>query len=314
MLDQNLLGWHRDDDAVEAFTGLLYAQTGVASFAQAQPSLSGHWERLVGRGMTRVLAQDFELAVLGANLPADFQRRGTCVGRGTYRAIQDSYFYDLAYGHVVGVPAQLAFEPIYAGSRVNIGGGRLGRGDGAVGAWAAQFVREYGVVRRGRYGSVDLSQPNEGTAVDWGNPGGGVPREVLDEGRQHRVIVHRVRHVMEMPDCLAAGYFMAYCSPYVWGDRDRNGMSRLSERGAHCTEINGVFLLPNGDTAFSDQQSWGQLPNGPDVLQTAGGPVKLRPGAYGAYAGDLQKGLDDGGECWAFKLETEFRGSIGDMM
>ena len=41
----------------------------------------------------------------------------------------------------------LSPEVIYGGSRVEIGGGRI-RGDGSIGAWAARWVRDYGVVPR----------------------------------------------------------------------------------------------------------------------------------------------------------------------
>lgn len=306
-IDQAPLGWIQNDEAVDDFTARLIAQTGAATFAAAQPDLSGHWDRICSRGMTKLLAQDFEEMCLGHNLPAESQRRGTCVSRGTFRAIQDAYFFDISYGDTIGRPAALAFEPIYGGSRVNIGRGQLGNGDGSCGAWAAEFVHTFGVVERDLYGHIDLHQPSEELAVQWGAPGRGVPAAVLAAGKSHTVTCHRVTHVTELADCIAAGYFAAYCSNLIWGDRDKTGLARPTSRGGHCEEIAGVFLLPDGNTAFVRQQSWGQLPNGPDVLHTAGGPVKLRQGSYGACATDLQRGLDEGGECWCFKLNTAFR-------
>lgn len=310
----DLCGWHRDDDAVAAFNASLIATHGTATFRDSQPGLQGHWNRLVAEGVCHVLAQTYERIACKQNLPAELQRRGTCVSRGTFRACQDSYYYELATVAMVGKPARLAFEPIYGGSRVNIGRGRLGTGDGSVGAWAAEFVSSYGLIERGIHGPIDLTQPREDLAVLWGNPAQGCPVALLNLGRQHTVRCHRVLTVDELADCIAAGYFAAYCSNIIWGDRDRNGMSRPSSSGGHCEEIAGVFLTPSGRTAFVRQQSWGELPNGPDVLATKSGPITLRQGSYGATADDMQRGLDNGGECWAFQVKSPWRASTKELL
>lgn len=309
-----LCGWKRDDNAVDAFTASLIATHGTATFADSEPTLTGHWNRLIGAGTTHILAQTFEAQVLKRNLPAESQRRGTCVSRGTFRACQDSYFYELATQAKIGKPVQLCFEPIYGGSRVNIGRGQLGTSDGAVGAWAAEFVAKYGLIERGIHGGIDLRQPREELAVLWGNPGQGCPDQLLRLGRQHTVRAHRVMTVAELADCLAAGYFAAYCSGILWGARDQDGMARPESSGGHCEEIAGVFLTPRNETAFVRQQSWGDLPNGPHVLATKSGPITLRQGSYGAYAADLQRGLDHGGECWAFQVQTSWRASTADLL
>lgn len=309
-----LCGWKRDDNAVAAFTAALNATYGAATFGATEPDLRGHWKRLTGTGTTHVLAQEFELQALKRNLPAEAQRRGTCVSRGTFRACQDSYFYDLATTSTVGKPVQLCFEPIYGGSRVNIGRGQLGTGDGSVGAWAAEFVSKFGLIERAIYGNLDMRQPREELAVLWGNPGQGCPDQLLRLGRSHTVRCHRVMNVDELADCISAGYFAAYCSNILWGSRDRDGMARPDSSGGHCEEIAGVFLTPSGRTAFVRQQSWGELPSGPDQLATKSGRIKLRQGSYGAHAEDMQRGLDHGGECWCFKVRAGWRGSITDIL
>jgi len=315
MLDlSHLCGWTRDDNAVAAFTAALTATYGAATFEAGESDLKGHWGRLTGAGTTHVLAQTFEAQVLKRNLPAEAQRRGTCVARGTFRACQDAYYYDLATHATVGKPVQLCFEPIYGGSRVNIGRGQLGTNDGAAGAWAAEFVSTFGLLERAIYANLDLRQPREELAVLWGNPGQGCPDNLLRLGRSHTVRAHRVMNVDELADCIAAGYFAAYCSQMLWGARDRDGMARPESPGGHCEEIAGVFLTPSGRTAFVKQQSWGDLPNGPDQLATKSGPLKLRQGSYGAHADDVQRGLDHGGECWCFKVRTGWRGSINDIL
>ena len=314
MIYDHLCGWKRDDDAVGAFTERLHAIYGAASFSDSKPELRGYWQRLSSTGVCHVLAQTAEAAVCLKSLPADYQERGTCVSRGTYRACQDSYYHQLANGLLLGRPARLAFEPIYGGSRVDIGGGQLGRGDGSVGAWAAEFVSKYGLLERAQFGSWDLSSPNEDLAINWGQPGRGVPDQLLEVATLHQVICHRVTDCAELADCIAAGYFAAYCSDLIWGQRDRNGMARPQSHAGHCEEVCGVFLTPSGATAFVRQQSWGPQPYGPRELATQAGPITLREGSYGAYGSDLQRGLDEGGECWCFRVKTPWTASVHDLL
>lgn len=299
--DNNLLGWHRDDAAVEAFCQALDDRGTPAVFSAAQPELTGYWRHLVSRGVTGVYLQDAEERLFGRHLPAENQARGTCTSRGTFRACQDAWYWSLSQRGEIGRPVRLAFEPIYAGSRVQIGRGRLGRGDGSVGAWAAQFVHDYGLLERGRYGSIDLTEPREDLSVEWGLPGAGVPAELLNASRSHLVgACHFCPTVEAIADAVAAGFAVAYCSNLLWSDRDANGMARPDATGGHCEEVCGVFTGLHGDLCFVRQQSWGARSNGPDSLRYAGGTKKLRQGSYGAYADDLARGLRGGGEAWSF--------------
>lgn len=300
-VDLSLLGWIRDDLSVEAFCEHLDAAGTPAVFSAGQPSLAGYWRAVVARGETGIFLQDAEAELFGHTLPAENQRRGTCVSRGTMRAVRDAYYWNLCQAEAVARPVDLAFEPIYAGSRVQIGQGRLGRGDGSVGAWGAQFVHDFGVLERGVYGSLDLSQPREDFAVTWGAPGDGVPAEILEACRQHPVgACHFCPTVESIADAVAAGFAVAYCSNLIWGDRDHTGMARPVSSGGHCEEVCGVFTGLKGDLCFVRQQSWGSRPGGSDLLSYAGGTKRLRQGSYGAFAEDMAKGLRGGGEAWAF--------------
>jgi hypothetical protein len=307
-IDLSLLGWHRDDAAVDDFCQALDAAGTPAVFSAAQPDLAGHWERLKAAGETGIFLQDAESELFGHTLPAESQRRGTCVSRGTMRAIRDAYYWGIVHHEDLATPRDICFEPIYGGSRVQVGGGRLGTGDGSVGAWAAQFVHDFGLLARGVYGGVDLTQPREDLAVDWGNPGVGVPAGLLAEARAHPVgACHFCPTTAAIADAVSAGYGVAYCSNLIWGDRDRNGIARPVTSGGHCESICGVARSPQGDTLFIRQQSWGARPNGPDLLNFAGGTKRLRQGAYGAFEEDIAKGLRGGGEAWAFGNITGWR-------
>jgi len=277
-------------------------------FSAAQPSLTGYWRSLTERGETGVFLQDAESELFGRTLPAENQKRGTCVSRGTMRAVRDSYYWSIVERDEIARPVDLCFETIYGGSRVQIGKGRLGSGDGSVGAWGAQYVHDFGLLPRGVYGGIDLSQPREDLAVEWGLPNEGVPPVLIAPGREHLVgACHFCPTVEAIADAIAAGYGVAYCSNVIWGDRDQYGMARPVTSGGHCEEVCGVFTGQRGDLCFVRQQSWGSRPNGPDVLTYAGGTKRLRQGSYGCFAEDMARGLRSGGEAWAFGHVTGWR-------
>lgn len=297
------LGWVRDDEAVGIACEEMAAAGLVVGFGDANPALKGHWPSLVARGHTGKFLQLAEGRVLqGPARPCAYQRRGTCVGQGTYRAVQDTLYRQIDSGEI-GLPIEVAYEPIYGGSRVNIGKGKI-RGDGSIGAWAAQWLAMYGLTPRDNYGSVDLSQPNEDLAVRWGNPGAGVPREVIEASKQFPVAAHQCDTVDDIADALAAGYGVAFCADQVYGDtRDQDGFTTVASRGGHCEELCGVLLTRDGDLAFQRQGSWGRdWPRGPGVLRFKGGAITLRPGSYGVRADDIATGLRNGGEAWAVKV------------
>lgn len=295
------LGWVRDDDAVGRACEEMTAAGLVVGFGAV--GLSGHWKRMVERGHTGKFLQVSEGNVLaGPARPCAFQRRGTCVGQGTYRALQDSLYRQIDDGEI-GIPVEIAYEPIYGGSRVNIGKGKI-RGDGSIGAWAAQWLAMYGMTPRAMYGTIDLSNPHEELAVRWGNPGVGVPRDVISASADFKVAAHKCETTDDIADALAAGYGVAVCADQVYGDtRDQNGMTRPASRGGHCEELCGVFLDANDRLCFQRQGSWGRdWPRGPGSIRFKGGALTLRPGSYGVYADDIENGLRGGGEAWAVKV------------
>jgi hypothetical protein len=265
-------------------------------FADAKPGLRGF-----GEGKS-VLLQEAELKLFGKYLPSWNQARGTCVGQGTGRALQDATFWAIAFGDSIGKPTQLCFETIYAGSRIQIGKGWLGNQDGASGAQAAQYVREYGLLARGVYGSIDLSKPREDLAVTWGAPRHGVPTALLSESATFKAeAAMKCTTVDTVRDAIAAGYGVTACGGMAThGQRDANGMLAPSPSGGHCQYFCGVFIDFKGRLVFVDQQSWGT--NGP----VGGGPWKLhdgreiqpREGACGVFADVVEKYLRTG-EMWA---------------
>lgn len=266
--------------------------------------IRGAWSRAKARGVVAVLLPRIQ-SKLFPNRKADYQRRGTCVGRGTYRAAWLSYLAAIESRKLIGRPVVLAYEPIYAGSRVEIGGGRIS-GDGAVGAYAAKWLSLFGTTERVRIGQYDLStdspEGREDLAVSWGSRGAGVPPEVEAECLKHTFDAHIAKNVEEQMDLLACGFAGAFCRGRLNGKRDENGMARPAGSGAHCEAVVGVFIGANGEDALLMQQSWGDQPAGPSFLKIKGGDdYKLPQGCYGIYADDQSAVWQSFAESWHFE-------------
>lgn len=308
-------GWINDPQAVRDYLDARTAAGAPAGIMAARPDLKGFWKRTVESGVFAVLLYQAEESLLGEYLPADFQKRGTCVSRGTYRAIQTGYWDAIADRRITGKAERIAYEPIYGGSRVNIGKGAI-RGDGSVGAWAAQWVHDYGVVTRDKFGNIDLTKDSEDLAVKWGSPGVGVPNEIIEAAADHRCDAYHVEDATDLADVTAARYASAICSTHQQSDRrDENGECGYKGPTAHCEAIVGVYLRASWDgspetiykhTGFVDQQSWGNIPSGPDVLRFHKGTAKLREGAYGMPMRAMQARIKTG-ETWSFRLRDGFK-------
>lgn len=291
-----LLGAHLDPKETDAVCLIMAAQGVEPLFADAQPGLAGF-----GTGKS-VLLFEAEQHLFKQYLPSWSQKSGTCVSMGFGRAWQDALYWGLAFGSLEGTPASICFETIYGGSRVTIGKGKLGSGDGSIGAWAALYGHDYGLLTRGTYGTIDLSKPREDLAVLWGTPGRGVPASLLAESAGYKASgCMRCTTVENIVDAICAGYGCAGCAQIATsGIRDDHGMCRPRPSGGHCQEIRGVYIDWKGRLCGVMQQSWGAA--GP----SGGGPIKLQDGreiplpegACGVFAEDLKRYLTDG-EVWA---------------
>lgn len=316
MSDQFPTGWINKPEDVAAYIAERAFAGAPCAIVDARPDLKGFWGRLVQSGIFHVMLFQAEYALLGEYLPADLQHRGTCVGRGTYRAVQTSYWDAIRERRISGKPEKIAYEPIYAGSRVAIGRGQLGNDDGSCGVWAAQWVHDFGVIARGRYSGIDLTRDREDLAVDWGYRQG-VPDEIKFASASHKCDVYNVSDANDLADVTAARYASAICSSHKQASRrDENGECSYECPTAHCEAIVGVYMRPTwdgrpetiyGHTGFVDQQSWGNVPSGNDVLRVYRDAIKLRQGAYGTTIHDIRQRLPTG-ETWAFSLRDGFRG------
>ena len=233
----------------------------------------------------------------GDLLPARDQGQvGCCVGFGTASAVEHLICVQIASG--AGESYQdVAQEVVYGGSRVEIGGGRL-RGDGSVGAWAAQFVQKYGIVPRGRYGSLDLTKYSEGRCRQLGDAGLSAALEAV--ARDHPVkTISNVQTWDEAKAAIRNGYPVAVCSDQGFGmRRDADGFCPPQGSWAHCMALVGVCggKRPGGFLL----NSWG-----PAAHTGPGGAGNPSPAGFWADAAVLDRMVRQG-DSWAFSGFTGF--------
>lgn len=227
------------------------AQMGVQPFYAAAPAL------FVDPAEGAAFLWKAEEKVLGRKpLPWDQNPVGSCVGFGWTRAAQDCMLVEIASGEPEEYPgADLAPEVTYGGSRVEVGGGRI-RGDGSVGAWAAKWVVEWGVVPRGVYGSLDLTRYDPDTCRRLGAQG--VPDQVEQLARQHPVTaVAKVTSGQEGWAALMAGKPIAVCSNRGFSMRlDGDGFCSPQGVWQHCMEFAGAFTHPARGRSVVVRNSW----------------------------------------------------------
>jgi hypothetical protein len=133
-----------------------------------------------------------------------------------------------------------AVEAIYAGSRVEVGQGRI-RGDGSLGSWAAQWMKSRGgMIPMEKFGQYDLTTFSPARARQWGYSG--VPDSLESVARQHAVKgTALVTSALDVKRAIAQGYPVAVCSNVGFNNRDggigtRDAQGFCVARGSwpHC--------------------------------------------------------------------------------
>lgn len=216
---------------------------------------------------------------------------GSCVAFGTARAIEYTMVAEIADGQSEQY-RELAPEPIYWGSRVEVGKGRLGRGDGSVGAWAAQWANQWGVVARGVYDGLDLSTYSEALCRKYDRSG--CPDFLEPIAKQHPVrSIVRVNSWNAAKRALANGYAIAVCSSRGFQmRRDPEGFCRPAGVWRHCMTLCG-YQTGRREGGRLDN-SWG--------ANAHTGPVGAgNPGPEGFWAdAETLDSMLGQGDSWAF--------------
>jgi hypothetical protein len=236
--------------------------------------------------------------VTGGHLPAhDQDGIGCCVGEGFSSAVEYLQCVEIALTGKVEEYAPISSEAVYALSRVEVGGGRIG-GDGSTGAWAAKAVREYGVLPRRVVGGYDLTHFDPYRARDWGRRG--LPDDLEPEAREHLVrTVSLVKSFEEARAAITHGYPVAVCSDQGFTmRRDRDGFCAPRGTWGHCMCFIGATDGPR--PGLCCLQSWG-----PTV---PGGPIGLggHPGCAFWVDAAVADGMLRQGDSWALSAFDGF--------
>lgn len=179
-------GWIYQPDQVAAWVG---------SPVNKSPVFSASAYKLRGTGANQeaYLYRDIIRAV--GRLKIRTQALGNCVSKAWGSATDNLDILDRLRLGIPQQSARIAAAPYYGFSRYEVGWlerkARL-RGDGSVGAWAAEAAIRYGCLRQQKYGAHDLATDDDDVlSARWGNSG--VPNELEPTAReiivQHATLV-----------------------------------------------------------------------------------------------------------------------------
>lgn len=240
---QPTFGWINDPVATRKFVATL-----------AKPTIREAAPHLKGNGANRnVFAWEFEQSVLGRILKAwDQANIGSCVSHGWGRTVQDVMLVQCANGTMDWPGFEVCRENIYGGSRCEVGGQFGDYQDGSVGAWAAKYVSQWGIILYKNYeGIVDLSS---GYSVDrckqWGAKG--VPDALEPIAKMFPCKgVMVVQSPEDVADAVCNMHWVAICGNTSRTTKRNKGgwCPKTGNEWAHCEEICGHAIVRGGSNS-----------------------------------------------------------------
>lgn len=198
---------------------------------------------------------------------------------------------------------ETATEPIYIGSRINIGKGQLGNGGGSYGVWVARYANEIGAPSRNNYS--ELQDGLDLRTYNWrianllsGGRGAGLNEKFVQFCNTKKIrTTSQVRTYTEVRDAIANGYAVIICSNQGFtSTRDREGFASPSGSWAHAMCVTGVDDKGEGCSRKRPgvlvQNSWG-----PDWIT---GPKRHNQpdGSFWVDAQVLESRILSAGDSW----------------
>jgi hypothetical protein len=244
-------GWVSDAEARQQFVK-----------THRYPFLRNRMEKIKGTGKgKKVLLYKLFEQITGRPLVPHYQQCGDCVSHAFGLGVDVlTAVRILMQGRSERWIAKSATELIYAGSRIEVGHGRIGYSDGSICVWAAEFVRKWGVLLRQKYlNEYDYTTYSGQVARTLGKPGKGVPNALEPLCKLHPVeTCALVNSWEECRDAVANGYPVPMGSNIGFtSKRDRDGFLRRSRRPwYHAMVIIGVDDEYRRPGALV-QNSWG---------------------------------------------------------
>ncbi len=245
------MGWVRDDEEVKVAMGRLdfkiFADTPAGKSDDPIPKSVYLW-------------QNYE-KLMGKKWPARNQANiGSCVANGTNTAIEMTLATQIVFQKGGADEFKhVSVEVTYGGSRVQIGKGRI-RGDGSVCSWAADYVKQEGVVSMEKHPSHDLSAYSVPRCREFGDKG--VPEPLRAIAKDYPVRDYTFcKSWADVKKALASGYGIAMCSNAGFeGNRDANGVKKPRGSWAHCMALIAYHTEGAAEYCFIEN-SWGSRPN-----------------------------------------------------
>jgi hypothetical protein len=258
--DEFGMGWVRDEEQIEANRDA--AKTLQFATTPAGKAILGDVDVFLYRATRKAAGK------AAPWYPNVNQRDvGCCVGCGF------KHGFDVVQATAIAAGQRFEWKPasvevIYSISRVDVGRGQI-RGDGSMGAWAAEGAKQGAIAPMERIGSTDLSTFDPQRARAWGRTG--VPAEVKTVAKQHPVkATALVTSSIDVKRALQQGYPVCVCSTIGFNNRDgsvgtRDAQGFCTARGTwpHCM----LFLAwRNGDRPGAlCLNSWGDNAHGGPV-------------------------------------------------
>lgn len=185
----------------------------------------------IGQGKRALLWKFFELATNNPLIPHNQDNAPDCVGQATGLACDILAACDIymRFERERWIEKS-SVEMIYAGSRNEIGGGKLGRRGGSHGEWAVRFLKEYGVLHRLPYydgnNNIDLTGYDPRRTAKYAN--NGVPDWLESFAKKHPVQTYsKITSFKEACDALYVGQPIIMCCSYAFpNQRDSQGFSK----------------------------------------------------------------------------------------
>ena len=241
------------------------------------------------------------LKVRGQHLRNYPQQIGDCVSFGVKNCIEYLQCVQIARGNLDGADddgmgGTKTFRPvfppyIYGTSRHQIGGDKI-RGDGSVGAWAAEASSVYGVLNSDHGNCPEYSAK---VASEWGRVG--PPAWALEAGKRRLVkTVSPVKSARQACDSVCNGYPVSIASSFgttAIRQQDGRQVARWNTTWYHQMCLVGYDgTSASGKRYFYCLNSWGETSH-PSPLQ--GEP----PGGFWLTWEDVEK-ITVQGDSWAF--------------
>lgn len=225
------------DEEMDLLCGAVIDPEATKAFVQTLPVKAySDLPRESGVGKKRLLWQ-YQRKVLGYDFE-ELQTIGDCVGKAIQRTAVLLWCIRIVLrGLQEKFPGIPASEVPYALGRHEIGKDRI-KGDGCVVEYALTGTKQYGLLFRKDYGSVDLSTYSGQRAREWGKKG--LPDELEPLTRAFPILeAAPVNTWEEGCDAMYNGEVLVGGSNSIFTQRDGSGYLLLTKNGGHATIFDG---------------------------------------------------------------------------